>query len=981
MAFTGDQFVGITDKRILGYEDFGTYFLDHLRWAIEMVLSKVYTKNGTFGSTKIGLGSVSNDTFRLLADGEGVSSEGHLFEYQDSLTDYAFENQNGQTYEVGFHYSEHPVALAINPRTGQPEFTRYEEHCGGEATGAGGLIIDNGSNLTINVNGCVEAGVDNSGRQVRVWKNVPGPNATSMSVAVETRTVQWGDLGYGNVNYVVTSAKFGQDTVDTWPGSYSCQLIGPYVSRGSSIKTNGYWFIGEITGNGPSATPTVFDLTDQNLIPFSLSESQDAANITVDDSNFHPDQMGDSDSGGIGSPYSILQDVLDAIDEGMVRGRTSITLSDGTSRSIADYVGATVLSTVNTLGHGGTYLVKDGGAIALAAGVSALGGASNLPKIVGDVKTGGHQGYTPLIFQDGGSVNTKLRGTFERLQFYSADSGNAWEVPLGVDYGDTHFHDCGFLSGNLRIIGNDSDEKAIVFSDCEFAAGSSDGAFQQVLTAQRLSLGYWPHVIFDRCVFRGPHSSASGAWGVLHLDDFGYALDQISEIRSRAFVFKDCRFIHEEINGMPTIWVGDCFPQEVFFERCIVKGKSGMTQPLVYAENSKVHFRDCLFDAPSGEAFLLDGCDGSMEDCFVITGDDTTSIADPQMISISSYTNEGFSIRNLKCSVGESSCRSTGTEYMIELGGTLGVKKVDSSITLDGLFVKTQPSVDLHKGGTLMMRSSDGAASTYRNITLDGDNSAYFTPSEPHVFIEGDYPISDGANLFVENITLVNFPPFLTNLYEDFIRISYGFVKNIRVHLKGVATAVGYFQSIVHIDDQSHVDGIYLDADWVTGYPPFSSNSDGLVYVSASNCVIRNVDMSNAPCTGYTESAFYLVGCSNNLVENVFLPQGTNYNVAMKGVYLSNCSQSVFKSIRANIDSGTEMDDYIIYLINSSGNNSFTGCLIVAPQDTGSYKFISLNQVGCLVMANIFESNNANPASVTIVGTGTIGDSTNNVIR
>lgn len=1001
MAFTGDQFVNITDKRILGYEDFGEYFLNHLRWAIEIVLSKVYTKSGTFGSSKIGLSSVSNDTFRLLANGEGVSSEGHLFEYYDSLTDYAFENANGQTYEVGFAYSEHPVALAINPRTGQPEFTRYEEYCGGETTGAGGPIIDNGTTLTIDVSGTVEPGVDNSGREVRVWKNIPGPNATSMSVAVETCTVQWGDLGYGNVNYVTTVAQFGQDTVETSLGEYSCQLLGPYVSRDSSIASNGYWFIGAITGNGPAATPTGFSDTNQNIIPFSLSESQDAANITVDDANWHQHYMADSDSGGIGTPYAQLQAALDAIDEALVRGRTAVTLADDTQRTIADYASSTAIAAVNVLANGGRFLLKKGsGTVGLVANTPSLGGASHLPEVIGDVKTGGVGGYSSVIFLNGGTVNTKLRGSFKRLELYSGDFNNAWEVPLDVNSADTIFEDCGIRSGNMRIFGNDCDERPVVFRHVEFDQSTSDGAFENVITMQRASTGYWPYVIFEHCVFKGPHSSAGSPGGVIYIDDFGVEADQYAALRSRRIVFKDCLIVHEEINAMPTIWVGDCSPQEVIFENCTIRGKAGQTSPVVHCEDSLVKMKNCSIYAPSGQALRFERCEGTIEDCFVIAGTDTT-VTNPQFISASGrYASashdrpRALTIRNLKVKSNSGCIRNgtTPTYPMIELGGHDNDYE-GGPIHVDGLHIDTPQSGSLHDHSTLVLRGVQEHSYTYpegkkcnsvfENIFVDCGRSAD-TPgtnaeSDIIAFINEDE--TENGQAVVRGFSICNVAkPDGADTGYDVIN-STGFdVENVFVGFNSHGSGSSYtfdnviffergiFEKVKIIAKQiSSTDQLYLD--------------NAMIQIDNYG-TLRDFDLQDAWGTDFSSASAYVYMTGvQSVCDGGRFPTGGGIDSTVYTIYATNEKHKIVNNVWNN---WTEVPTVpFIYCRDTVGLNVVANNIIEARSGGAYYVDLGTSSdcPGCVMMGNVFYSSISGNPTTRNSSSDSVGGSGENVYR
>jgi len=872
MGLTGDQYVGITDKRILGYEDFGDYFLGYLRVSIEYILAKIFTKSGTFGSSKLGLDSATNDTFHLLDDGEGVSSEGHLFAYYESLTEYIFENQNGQTYDVGFAYSEYPVALAINPRTGYPEFTRYEEYCGGEATAPGAAVVDNGSNLTIVVNGTVEPGVDNSGREVRVWKNVPGPNATSMSIAVETCTVQWGDLGSGNVNYVVTTAKFGQDTVEANPGEYSCQLLGPYVSRDSSLTDSGYWFIGQITGNGPSATPTGFDLTDQQIIPFSLSESQEAANILADDANFHPASADDSDSGGIGTPYTILQDVLDAIDEALVRRRTFVTLADNSQRTIGDYIGANAIDEINTIGNGGTYFVLEAAASFEISVGGSIGSSAEDPEVLGEAATGGHEGYASIYLKNGGSVDAKLQGSFKRLHFYSGDFNNFLQIGYDGTRGECFFDQCGFRSGHAIFRGFAGDTRPIVIRNCEFAPDSVGNQGPGVAVFDMLqSLGEYPFIILENCVIRGPYSGASSQVAVLRIKDMGDPADMANpqNADSRLILFRNCHIIHEEVVGIPTVYLDSNSRQIVAFENCKIKGMTGQTQP-VFVSNSdnRVYMKNVEIEAISGQALQLDETNGVLEDVTIYSGSDTT-VSDPQLVGIISNNNEGMTIRNMSIFVGESSMRqgSSPSYPVIEIGKRLDFY-TGSTVNVDGLYIK--PIGDMHDNSLLRLYGR-GNVSNFRNIDIDfsqatlGDGSS----AEASVIeVEGDSSYETKVSLDNLSVGGIGEPDSSSSAY-DFLRLTRVKAKNIRLR-KESGTTYGW-ANIINCTTPCHLQDITLE-----------NNASYAWDITGSVIVIPGgfIDKVNFDDFFVSGGSNYISAAGPISISNIFATGGFNTNFA-----------------------------------------------------------------------------------------------------
>lgn len=275
---SGDKFTNIVQKRLMGYESFKVYFLDYLKSAIVDFFARVYNKDGTFGSTKVTISSSSNDTIDLTVSPApaGTDGSGHLIIWDSGDTDYfedvPFENQTGNDYDVGIHYAERPEGVQINPRTGKPEYQRWQETWG---------FADEPASVTNQGGGVIRFRLPTSmcpgdrtcaGRKCLVWKNTPADGALTETIAIEELTVAYS----GSYNYVDTSSNsLGQTLISTAASFYTLLLLGPTIARTGDLDIEAaadFWYIGEVTGNGPSAQPTVSDVTGQRLIEHSLSD-------------------------------------------------------------------------------------------------------------------------------------------------------------------------------------------------------------------------------------------------------------------------------------------------------------------------------------------------------------------------------------------------------------------------------------------------------------------------------------------------------------------------------------------------------------------------------------------------------------------------------------------------------------------------------------------------------------------------------------
>lgn len=300
---TEDEFALITAKKLLGFVDFDTYLLRYLRKQVAEATKRLFIQ-GSF-EEPMELFATDDDAVQLelkatLDDGFAHDGAGHLLDLGEIDREAVFENMNGAVYEVGARYIEYPREIRVNPRSGKFEYDHLVEGIGVSA--APNSMVVGASTLTFVVDSLFESSDwgDHSGRDVRVYRIVPGDSASSEAIAITTCTVFF----QGGSNKITTTF-LGQTVPSSSAAQYVVQLIGLMVYRDTasnrpSLLPDEVFFIGTVTGNGPDATPDTFDITGQNVI-----QAQSADGITVD-------ALGDW-ADGTTNPGGSLQDVLEKI--------------------------------------------------------------------------------------------------------------------------------------------------------------------------------------------------------------------------------------------------------------------------------------------------------------------------------------------------------------------------------------------------------------------------------------------------------------------------------------------------------------------------------------------------------------------------------------------------------------------------------------------------------------------------------------------
>ena len=258
---TGDKRVKILDKKVLGFVEIGTRFLDLLLKASRDALMPGFPRRGLFTSCALSAGGNDKITLGRLygTDGSGRIADvqaGHAL-----ITAIQFENSIGVPYDVGCTIAEGPTGVETNARTGLPQYTDLTETIG--YLGTPDSVVDNGDGtLTIRVDSVTEAGVDNTGRSVRVWKIAP---ATSViASAIDELTVAY----VAGQNEITTADLLGQTVASVIAADYAVMLMGPRIMRNTPlINVTDVIYIGQVQGAGLGGPPAVFSILDAYVYP------------------------------------------------------------------------------------------------------------------------------------------------------------------------------------------------------------------------------------------------------------------------------------------------------------------------------------------------------------------------------------------------------------------------------------------------------------------------------------------------------------------------------------------------------------------------------------------------------------------------------------------------------------------------------------------------------------------------------------------
>jgi len=269
---TGDSRIAIFVDRLLSKTALGDQFFDYLNDKIDQALSALFQgQDGTLSSGQVDLTSTANDTITLdlSAANEGIVEGGQVITLSAVAfwtDEVPFENATGVDYYVGVPYASTPSEVGLNPRKGNPEYLAYQDTWGMVGNPDSVTDVPN-VEISLVVDDLTEAGVTHAGRLARVW--LATPQSGEETVAFWEGSVVWdGSNNVLEIPYTNPDGPLGQDTSTLPPstnaGDYEIHIYGPRISRNTDLRPdNEYWFLGTVTGNGPSSTPVVFDTSDQ----------------------------------------------------------------------------------------------------------------------------------------------------------------------------------------------------------------------------------------------------------------------------------------------------------------------------------------------------------------------------------------------------------------------------------------------------------------------------------------------------------------------------------------------------------------------------------------------------------------------------------------------------------------------------------------------------------------------------------------------
>lgn len=746
---TGESYVNVTNKGILGFEDFGDRMLGYLRSLnIESVLAR-FDVDGSF-ATKLGLGSGGNDTVQVTGTSRITDGLGHVMKIHECAggQNALFQNQSGITYYVGARYCEVATGIVINPRTGNPEYLAYTEEVGEQD--APDLVTDNGNGtITFRVDTICEPGVSCAGRTVRVY--LADPQATTALEAFEDLTVVWD----GSNNKVTSADVFGQTSVSTTAADYVVTMLGPTVLRLTNLETSpDHMFIGTVIGTGAGNPPTTFNTDSQRLLktfedasqilftPYgfiSVTNVQEAIQQILttyaNEGSSSPggDFIGlnvvtfnkrapsaDSTGYGIGnladSTFTSdrdLQLVLEKVDEVFsLRRFGTVTLADGTTKTIGDYVSVDAVddafdhSSIWSGAKCGVVFLQDGSYTCTKSEALGVG----QPWVIGETGAlGDSNTYVPIALSNGNNP-LFFKGQWNRVHLKTSQATYGWEAWRGC-----RMEEISAQVGQLKVWTNLSGS---VIDPGPYLNGVNVKDFDTLTNLNSAGIKI-------DSVSSGTYTRDAGVVErvcVATDDSPAIVVDNIAarpaDSAAAALIVRNSVFYTSE-TIVPVATITD---SDVTFENCLFIGPLSTGSYVMTASGTgRVVFKDCTFIARECQVVNFTADAGGFENCDFFTGSGTT-VSDPIMVKVEGGKH-GTWVKNCRVFI-QGSRTGTPTGYCVKLGDG------DGHINVDGLYVTYASGVLVHSNDTLEMRGSDGGGAnykpqnTYTNVTVDFENAA-----------------------------------------------------------------------------------------------------------------------------------------------------------------------------------------------------------------------------------------------------------------
>ncbi len=273
---TGDNRANLYLKKFLPQQQFQENIQFYLQDLTEEFVSIIYPQSGVFQSTAGVITPGAADRFNISTPLLGTDALGHLMTLDPlQASEIPFENTNAVEYFVGLRFNfldaSNVNTTEVNVRTGLLEYTFDQESIG--EIGDPELVVDNGSTITLRVNGVTEPGVSNAGRTVRVYMK---PRQKGGATGALSETVPFEDITVafsGGNNEITTSTLLGQTagSVSTDFSDYTVMLLGPTVKRNTDLSLDpNIIFLGKITGTGPAAVITLGDIDQLGKVVLSV---------------------------------------------------------------------------------------------------------------------------------------------------------------------------------------------------------------------------------------------------------------------------------------------------------------------------------------------------------------------------------------------------------------------------------------------------------------------------------------------------------------------------------------------------------------------------------------------------------------------------------------------------------------------------------------------------------------------------------------
>jgi hypothetical protein len=249
---TGDERVNLALKRFLSQNRMDANFMEYLDGVLTDGLSRIFPASGLF-TYPVNFSFPAAGEFTLSPDPiEGIDDQGHVLiaEGSDRLVEISFEDDGTSSYWVGLKYIQIPSGVYANPRTGVPEYDKWEDETG-EVNYASDVTDLGGGSIELELDLIFPDGADHSGRVVRVY--LTNPVSLDPAVAFEDLTVSFS----GGHNIVQTSGSLGQGTISPNPTSYrvACLGVSVYESATNPFGSE-YIILGEIDSSGGPSSDT-----------------------------------------------------------------------------------------------------------------------------------------------------------------------------------------------------------------------------------------------------------------------------------------------------------------------------------------------------------------------------------------------------------------------------------------------------------------------------------------------------------------------------------------------------------------------------------------------------------------------------------------------------------------------------------------------------------------------------------------------------